>query len=71
MALDLVDFRGKITQETAAVLKAEEHVTGKSQQEILRDYMHEIALKKIHAAKVLTSLAPVEGRGGASGGSSE
>lgn len=68
MALDLIDFRGKITPETAALLEAEAHTSGKDKQEILREYMHEIALKKIHAARVLTALAPAEGRGGASGG---
>jgi hypothetical protein len=69
MALDLIDFRGKLTAEASALLKAEAHTTGKSEQEILRDYMHEIALRKIQAAKVLVSLAPDEGRSGASGGS--
>ncbi len=68
MALELIDFRGKITKETDAMLEAEFRTSGKSKQETLRDLMHELALKKIHAAKVLTRLAPEEGIDGAIGG---
>lgn len=68
MALELIDFRGKITHETKALLDARARLTGKSEQEILRDYMHEIALREIHAAKLLTARAAGEGIGGAGGG---
>ena len=68
MSLDLIDFRGKITAETNAWLEAEARTSGKPKQEILRDAVHEIALAKIHAAKLLTALAPAEGISGASRG---
>jgi hypothetical protein len=70
MSLDLTDLkRLKITAETAAWLRAEAHVTGRSPQEILRDAVHDIALQKIHAAKVLANLAPAQGHAGDAGGS--
>jgi hypothetical protein len=68
MALDLESFRLKITRETEAWLVAEARTTGKSKQEIARDALHEIALRKIHAAKVLARLAPDDGIDGADGG---
>ncbi|MFM2288830.1 MAG: hypothetical protein RL684_1973 [Pseudomonadota bacterium] len=68
MSLELIDFRGKITPETNAWLEAESRTTGRVKQEILRDAVHVIALAKIHAAKVLTALAPVEGFSGAGRG---
>lgn len=68
MAADLGDLkRLKISAETRAWLQAEAHTTGKSQQEIARDQLHAIALEKIRAAKVLTSLAPSERRNGDAG----
>lgn len=69
MAADLDDLkRLKITAETRAWLQAESHTTGRSKQEIARDALHEIALAKIRAAKILASLAPPEGRAGDDGG---
>lgn len=68
MSADLIDFRGKITAETYAWLDAESRTTGRPKQEILRDAIHQIALEKIHAAKVLTALAPAEGISRASRG---
>lgn len=65
MSAELDDLkRLKITAETRAWLQAESHTTGRSKQEIARDALHEIALAKIRAAKVLASLAPAEGRAG-------
>jgi hypothetical protein len=62
MAADLTDLkRLDITDETRAWLNAESHVTGRSKQKIARDALHEIAVGKIRAAKVLASLAPREG----------
>jgi predicted DNA-binding protein len=62
MSLDLVDLkRLKITPETAAWLEAESRTSGRTKQEILREAMHQLAIEKIHAAKVLSALAPAEG----------
>lgn len=65
MALELIDFRGKITAETEAWLESELRTFGTSKQETVRLALHEIALRRIHAAKVLTRLAPEEGIDGA------
>lgn len=65
MSADLCDFkRLKLTEKTRAWLTSESHRTGRSPQEIARDALHDIALEKIHAAKVLMSLVPDEGRAG-------
>lgn len=53
--------RLKITAETRAWLQAEATTSGKSQQDIVRTVLHEIALKKIHGAKLLAALATAEG----------
>lgn len=69
MAAELGDLkRLKISAETRAWLQAEAHTTGRSQQEIARDVLHAVALEKIHAARVLASLAPTEALTGAAGG---
>lgn len=69
MAHGLEDLRRlKITAETRAWLQAESHTSERSMQEIARDALHEIALEKIRAAKVLSSLAPAQGHSRASGG---
>jgi hypothetical protein len=65
MAAELKDLkRLKITNETAAWLNAESHSTGRKKHEIARDALHEIAVSKIRAAKVLASMAPAEDRTG-------
>lgn len=53
--------RLRISPETRAWLQAEATSSGKSQQEIVRAVLHEMALKKIHAAKLLAALATAEG----------
>jgi hypothetical protein len=53
--------RLRITPEARAWLQAEATSSGKSQQEIVRNVLHEIAVKKIHAAKLLAALATAEG----------
>jgi hypothetical protein len=61
MSLDLKDLkRLKITAETIAWLESESLTTGRTKQEILRDAMHEIAVAKIRAARLLATLAPAE-----------
>lgn len=63
MSIPLCDLkRLQITQETKAWLTAEAHVTGKSEPEIAREALHEIARQKIHAANVLASLAASNAR---------
>jgi ATP phosphoribosyltransferase regulatory subunit HisZ len=49
--------RLRISKATRAWLQAEATTTNLSQQEIVRAVLHEIALKKIRAAKVLAALA--------------
>lgn len=68
MALDLKDFRGKITPETACALEAESRATGKQQQEIVRQILAEWAAKRLHAASVLQGLMRAEGLTGANEG---
>jgi hypothetical protein len=69
MAAELGDLkRLKISAETRAWLQAEAHTTGRSQQEIARDVLHDVALQKIHAARVLASLAPADAHAGATRG---
>ena len=61
MSADLADLkRLKITEETQAWLRAEAQSTGRSQQEIARDALHDIALGKIKAARLLAAMAPGE-----------
>lgn len=47
MLSELIDLRAKITHETDAWLDAMTHATGKDRSELVRDVLHEIALKKI------------------------
>lgn len=63
--------RLKITPETRAWLQAEATITGKSQQDVARAALHELALKRIQAAKVLTALATAEGHMRDAGGRDE
>lgn len=69
MSLDLIDLkRLKITAETSAWLESEARITGRTKQEILRDTVHQIAVEKIHAARLLAALAPAEANSGDTGG---
>ena len=59
MSLPLVDFRGKITHETDAVLDALHHATGRDRSEIARDALHLWAELKIHEASLIdVQIAP-------------
>lgn len=59
MSLELADLkRLKVTAETRAWLTAKARTSGKSHQELARDALHELAVREIHAAKVLARLAP-------------
>ncbi len=61
--------RLKITAETRAWLAAEARQSQRTMQQVARDELHRIAVTRIHAAKVLVSLAPREGRDGDGGDS--
>ena len=68
MSLPLIDFRGKVTPETDAVLEAIQRSTGRDKSEIARDWMHRIALKEIDAAIELHKILKREGLTGVSEG---
>jgi hypothetical protein len=62
MSHDLFDLeRLKITRETRAWLQGVAHKTGRSQQEIARDALHDRAIDEFEAARVLHNLDPREG----------
>ena len=65
MSLPLIDFRGKVTPETDAVLEAIQRTTGRDKSEIAREWMHRIALKEIDAAIELQKILQREGLTGA------
>lgn len=68
MAADLKDFRGKITAETDTALEAESRTSGRERADIAREILHAWAVRKIHDATVLASLARSQGLLGESGG---
>jgi hypothetical protein len=61
MACDLKDFRGKITLESDCVLEAESRASGKERQEIVREILHDWAVRRIDGASVLHRLLRAEG----------
>lgn len=61
MSIPLVDFRGKVTPETDAVLEAIQRSTGRDKSEIAREWMHRIALKEIDASIQLHRILEREG----------
>lgn len=61
MSIPLIDFRGKVTPETDAVLEAINRATGKDKSEIARDVLHKWAAAEIHASTVLHSILQREG----------
>lgn len=63
MSLPLVDFRGKVTPETDAVLEAIQRSTGRDKSGIAREWMHRIALREIDAAIELQKILEREGLG--------
>lgn len=61
MACELKDFRGKITLESDCVLEAESRASGKERQEIVREILHDWAVRRIGGASVLHRLLRAEG----------
>jgi hypothetical protein len=64
MSLELLDFRTKITIETAAAMEAENLVTGKDKTEIARDVLAAWAMEKIHKARLLNDALKEQGLSG-------
>lgn len=60
--------RLKLTGLGKAWVKSEAHATGKSEQEIVADLVHERAVQRHRAAKVFVALAPNEAHSGDDGG---
>lgn len=52
--------RLKLTGLGKAWVKSEAHATGKSEQEIVADLVHERAVQRHRAAKVFVAMAPSE-----------
>lgn len=61
MAAELKDFRGKITAETDVWLDAQSCITGKDKAEIVRDILHEHAVREIQKAHALVALCEERG----------
>jgi len=61
MACELKDFRGKITLESDCALEAESRASGKERQEIVREILHDWAVRRIGGASVLHRLLRAEG----------
>ena len=61
MSIPLIDFRGKVTPETDAVLESIQRTTGRDKSEIAREWMHRIAVREIHAAIELQKILKREG----------
>lgn len=70
MSHDLFDLkRLKVTDTTRRYLSAKAHRTGKSQQEIAREILHEKALAEFEDARFMRAFDSSEGQGGAVEGS--
>lgn len=61
MSQELKDFRGKVTQETDAVLEALNRSSGRDKSEIAREVLHKWAVDQIHSANLITRLASGKG----------
>lgn len=68
MSLPLVDFRGKITHQTDAVLDAMHQATGRDRSELAREALHLWAESKIHEASLIDARLRREGLRGIAGG---
>lgn len=64
MSEPLKDFRGKVTEETDAVLEALNRSTGRDKSEIAREVLHKWALEQIEAARLINRFVRPEGRTG-------
>lgn len=67
MSQELRDLRAKITVETDAVLDSISTVTGRDRSEIVREWLHERALREIAVHTVLDRKLKAEGLKGSAG----
>ena len=63
MSAELIDFRGKLTEETHCALEAVKLASGTEHSETVREVMHKWALQKIREATILQRLVASEGNG--------
>lgn len=68
MSIPLIDFRGKITPDTDAVLEAVHQATGRDRAEIAREVLDVWAVSKIHEASLIDLRLKREGLRGIDGG---
>lgn len=68
MSIPLIDFRGKITQDTDAVLEAVHQATGRDRSDIAREVLDLWAVGKIHEASLIDQRLRREGLRGIDGG---
>lgn len=61
MSADLIDLRTKITVEAHCAVSAEARMQGVDRAEIVRDVLHNWALKRIHGASLLSSCLRAKG----------
>ena len=61
MSAELVDFRVRITQETAAALEAVARAFKRDKADVAREVLHNWALRKHMEARVLMNLSASEG----------
>lgn len=65
MSATLTDCRCKITGLTDAVVEALHRDSGRDRSEIIRDVLHEWALREVSKARLVADLAAREGSAGA------
>jgi hypothetical protein len=64
MAIELRDFRGKITELAWCYLEAEHRATGRDQSEIVREILHEWAEQRHRTSIEARKLMDAEGTSG-------
>lgn len=61
MSLELIDFRTKITAETAAALEMENLITGRDKTEIVRGILSTWAMEQFTRARILNDAMKDQG----------
>lgn len=61
MSIELIDFRGKITERTAQVLSAHSSADNVTQSEIVRDVLDKWAEGQIHRSMLVARLTRGKG----------
>lgn len=64
MSVELVDFRGRITPETDAMLEGINQITGRDRQEIAREVLHKWAVDQLEISSVAKRRLASKGLGG-------